>query len=133
MCLYLRLFIACRVLWVDQNRIYTPYMTVYLVITLLTTPYNIVLANPTRAPFRRKRGVELLRLWLVQARLKGRVNRTILSAVHTTHTHVHTSVSKMVSRASRSPMLLTCDQLPSPPNSDLLCPPCKPPSSASTV
>ena len=38
---------------VGQNRIYTPYMTVYLVISLLKSPYTnriyMVLANPNHA------------------------------------------------------------------------------------
>ena len=42
----------CRV---GQNRLYTPYMTVYLAISLPKTPYMhciyMVLANPTQLPF----------------------------------------------------------------------------------
>ena len=42
---------AWHVSIVGQNRIYTPYMTVYLVISLLKIPYMhriyMVLANPT--------------------------------------------------------------------------------------
>ena len=48
LCAEVHPFLTCRV---GQNRIYTPYMTVYLVISLLKIPYMhriyMVLANPT--------------------------------------------------------------------------------------
>jgi len=43
-----------RTLRIGQNRIYTPYMTIYLVISLSKIPYvhriNMVLANPKHTP-----------------------------------------------------------------------------------
>ena len=51
MCLCVECNSSCRVFRVGQNCTFTPYMTVYLVISLPKIPYKhriyMVLANPT--------------------------------------------------------------------------------------